>query len=244
MKKNFKKNKMSLIGIDEVNYSPSLAGDCVICALYALKKVRGIKDSKQLTHKQRLKLFGKLHYQSVYSVVPATVNSINSVGIYKARNYAIASALENLYLQLLGMNIKPEKAVIDGPFSKGWMNYFKSKIAISVECMVNADEIIYQVSAASIVARIYADALFTGFGSFYPAVYEGKLWSVMVEKNTRGKNKMKRFKRAIRQLLLRLRFLQNLQYHQVDWDVNDTKEDRDSEIEELKDAIDVLNEKK
>jgi len=55
---------------------------------------------------------------------------------------------------------------------------------------------------------------------------------------------MRRFKRAIRQLLLRLRFLQNLQYHQVDWNVNDTKEDRDSEIEELKDAIDILNEKK
>ena len=55
---------------------------------------------------------------------------------------------------------------------------------------------------------------------------------------------MKRFKRAIRQLLLRLRFLQNLQYHQIDWGVNDTKENRDSEIRELKDAIDVLSEKK
>jgi len=54
---------------------------------------------------------------------------------------------------------------------------------------------------------------------------------------------MRRFKRAIRQLLLRLRFLQNLQYHQVDWNINDTKEDRDDEIEELKDAIDVLSEK-
>jgi len=52
---------------------------------------------------------------------------------------------------------------------------------------------------------------------------------------------MKRFKRAIRQLLLRLRFLQNLQYHQIDWDVNKTKEDRDDEIEELKDAIEVLD---
>jgi len=52
---------------------------------------------------------------------------------------------------------------------------------------------------------------------------------------------MRRFKRAIRQLLLRLRFLQNLQYHQINWDVNDTKEDRDSEIEELKDAIEMLS---
>jgi len=100
--------------------------------------------------------------------MPATVNSINSIGIYKARNYAIATALENLYLQLLGMNIKSEKAIIDGPFSRAWVNYFRSKVAISVECMVNADEIVYEVSAASIVARIYADALFEGFGSFYP----------------------------------------------------------------------------
>ena len=65
----------------------------------------------------------------------------------------------------------------------------------------------------------------------------------MVEKDKKRKNEMKRFKRAIRQLLLRLRFLQNLQYHQIDWDVNDTKRDRDGEIEELKDAIEILNEK-
>jgi len=140
----------------------------VVCALYQLKKVRGVKDSKLLTHKQRLKLFEKLQYNSIYTIVPATVNSINSVGIYKARNYAIASALEGLYLQLLEMNIKPEKAVIDGPFSKEWMNYFRSKVSIPVGCMIDADEIVYQVSAASVVARIYADALFTGFGSFYP----------------------------------------------------------------------------
>jgi len=130
--------------------------------------VRGVKDSKQLTHKQRLKLFGKLHYYSVYTIVPATVNSINSIGVYKARNYAIASALENLYLQLLGMNIKPEKAVIDGPFSKEWMNYFRSKVAIPVECLIDADSKVYEVSAASIIGRIYMDSLFTGFGSFYP----------------------------------------------------------------------------
>ena len=157
-----------IIGIDECNYSPSLSGDCVVCALYPLKKVRGVKDSKLLTHKQRLKLFEKLQYNSIYTIAPATVNSINSIGIYKARNYAIASALESLYLQLLGMNIKPEKAIIDGPFSKEWMNYFRSKVSVPVECMIDADEIVYQVSAASIVARIYADALFIGFGSFYP----------------------------------------------------------------------------
>jgi len=140
----------------------------VVCALYALKKVRGVKDSKLLTHKQRLKLFERLQDNSVYAIVPATVNSINSVGIYKARNYAIASALESLYLQLLAMNIKPEKVIIDGPFSKEWMNYFRSKVAIPVECMVDADSKVYAVSAASTVGKIYMDSLFRGFGSFFP----------------------------------------------------------------------------
>ena len=145
-----------------------MAGDCVICALYALKKVHGVKDSKQLTHKQRIKLFERLQYDSIYTIVPATVNSINSVGIYKARNYAIASALESLYLQLLEMNIKPKKAVIDGPFSKEWMNYFRSKVSIQVECMADADSKVYAVSAASIIGKIYMDSLFMGFGSFFP----------------------------------------------------------------------------
>jgi len=78
------------------------------------------------------------------------------------------SALESLYLQLLQMNIRPERAVIDGPFSKEWMNYFRSKVTVPVECLIDADNKVYTVSAASIVARVYADALFEGFGKFYP----------------------------------------------------------------------------
>jgi len=53
-----------------------------------------------------------------------------------------------------------------------------------------------------------------------------------------------KFKRAIRHLLLRMRFLQNLQYHQVDWDKENVREERDSEINEIQDAINVLDKEK
>lgn len=168
-----------IIGVDEVNFSPSLAGDCVVCAYVASKKVRGVKDSKQLTSKQRLKLFEKLHETGSYSIVLATVNDINELGIYKARNLAIEFAIYKLIRKVRANDVyyqgSIEKVLIDGYFKKEWLNdlsvvlkirYFGNYIP--VECMVNGDELVYEISAASIVARVYADALFAGFGKFYP----------------------------------------------------------------------------
>lgn len=162
-----------IIGCDEVNFSPSLAGDCVICA-YArrpeLPKARGVKDSKLLTAEQRLKLFKKLQ-RGTFTVVPATVNDINQIGIYKARNSAITSAINGILrkIQYSGRFPAEEmKVIIDGYFSDSWLKSFRLLSGLWVECLVNGDQKIYEISAASIVARVYADALFAGFGQFYP----------------------------------------------------------------------------
>lgn len=171
-----------IIGIDEVNFSPSLVGDCIICA-YArkpgIRKVRGVKDSKQLTAKKRLGLFERLHKIGTYSIVLATVNDINELGIYKARNIAIEFAILKLIRKIKANNIYYQriinKIIIDGYFKKQWLNdlsivlkirYFGNYIP--VECLINGDQRIYEISAASIVAKVYMDALFQGFGSFYP----------------------------------------------------------------------------
>lgn len=168
-----------IIGVDEVNFSPSLAGDCVVCALVRCprtRKVPGVKDSKQLIREQKIKLFNQLQKRSLYSVVPATVNDINSMGIYLARNYAIQSAVNHLLIKLEQEEIyQIEKIIIDGYFSKDWLSHyffeFIGNLSIpkgGVECLVNGDQKVYEISAASIVARVYADALFSGFGEFYP----------------------------------------------------------------------------
>lgn len=154
-----------IIAVDEANFSPSLAGDCVVCALLSLRKVEGVKDSKKLAHKRRLELFKKLQKSSLYSIVPATVNEINSTGIYMARNMAILSAVRKL---LFSQNYGIKNVLIDGYFSKKWLKFFSVDLRVPVECMVNGDDLVYECSAASIMARVYADALFQGFGEFYP----------------------------------------------------------------------------
>lgn len=164
-----------IIGVDEVNYSPSLVGDCVVCAFThkdGMRRVKRVKDSKLLTHDQRLKLFEKLQYRSMYSVIPVTVNDINDQGIYYSRNLGITHAVIRLYARMGGVGMvhgKLDKIIVDGKFSEEWTEYFKFIWLFNrVECMVDGDQKVYEVSCASIIAKVYMDALFQGFGSFYP----------------------------------------------------------------------------
>lgn len=164
---------MKIIGIDEANYSPSLAGDCVVAGYYRTgEKVRGIMDSKQLTHSQRLRLFKGLHEQGLYYIIPATVNAINNVGVYRARNFAIIELMKAIQRMISASGSSVDKIIIDGYFSERWMSTFQRNAQswqpIGVFCQVKADETVYEVSSASIIARVYADALFEGFGKFYP----------------------------------------------------------------------------
>jgi len=166
-----------IIGIDEVNFSPSLVGDCIVCALArrpGTRKAKGVKDSKQLTPKRRLELFGEFQKTSIYSIALATVNDIKEHGIYLSRNLAIISAFNALYKKLWETNpgffkYQPLKIIIDGYFSKLWLGRFSLEChGLDINNLINGDEKVYEISAASIVAKVYMDSLFKGFGSFYP----------------------------------------------------------------------------
>lgn len=98
-----------IIGVDEVNYSPSLAGDCVVCALVATSEVKGVRDSKQLTHSQRLALWPALMEYSTYAVALATVQDIEQIGVHIARNNAMVTAVRHLQDKLFAMQMKPKK---------------------------------------------------------------------------------------------------------------------------------------
>ena len=162
------------IGVDESNFSPSLAGDCVVCALIRTgEEVRGVTDSKQLSAKKRLELFTELQKSSLYYVVPATPNSISKVNIYLARNIAIATAITGL-LSVISVDDTfddkqfPQKVLIDGYWSKRWLQVFSEATLLEVEGVVRGDETVYEISAASIVAKVYCDALFAGWEKLYP----------------------------------------------------------------------------
>ena len=157
-----------VIGVDEVNFSPSIAGDCVVCALFPFEKVPGVKDSKALSKKRRLELFRAIQETSLYVILPATVNQIMCLNITRPRNQAIIWSTKMLLELLKNKHITPRKAIIDGPFTEEFIIRMRREVMIDVIPVIKADQKYYAVSAASIVAKVYVDALFEGFGRFYP----------------------------------------------------------------------------
>jgi len=150
---------------EEVNFSPSIAGDCIVVAYYAIRKIKGVTDSKKLTHKKRLELFPKLQRWGHYQVQVASVNEINDIGIYLARNRAIIQAIRGLMSRLQPTG--RVRIIIDGKFSEAWLARIRTP-GTETECIIGGDEKVYECGAASIIARVYADSLFEGFGKFYP----------------------------------------------------------------------------
>jgi ribonuclease HII len=158
-----------ILGVDEVNFSPSLAGDCVVVALAARQKVKGVKDSKVLLPSKRISLFRELQKKSIYSASIATVQEINETGVYLARNNAIISAVDMLISRLRRAGISDKISVgLDGYFSAEWLGRFHTLWDVQVAGVLDGDRRVYEISAASVMAKVIFDALMTGYGKFWP----------------------------------------------------------------------------
>lgn len=160
-----------IIGLDESNFSPSLAGDCVVVAFANIGRgVEGVGDSKKLSPKKRLELFSELQSESLYFVVPATSNSISKVNVYLARNIAAASAVRGLcfILTIAGYG-HPTEVLLDGYWSDEWLRALKGEcFGIPFRGIIGGDSSVYEISAASIIAKVYCDCLFAGWESLFP----------------------------------------------------------------------------
>ena len=130
-------------GIDEVGRG-CLAGP-VVSAAVILKEginLELLKDSKKITFKKRLEISDHIKSNSFFSIGIASVNEILKLNILGASLLSMKRAIENL-------EIKPNLTLIDGNFApKGLKNY---------KTIVNGDEKIKVISAASIIAKVYRD---------------------------------------------------------------------------------------
>ena len=161
-----------VLGVDECNFSPSLAGDCVVCCYYNPSGVhiKGVKDSKIVAKVSQRRLFKELTDKGMFTIVPATVNTIDHIGIYNARNYAVVGAVQLMLLELDHMDVSLDGArvLLDGYWSQTWLSFFKEETGVTFRGIIDGDAKIYEISAASIVARVYIDALFEGYNHFWP----------------------------------------------------------------------------
>tara|TARA_B100000579_G_scaffold299756_1_gene249744 strand:- start:508 stop:1092 length:585 start_codon:yes stop_codon:yes gene_type:complete len=139
------KNNLITAGVDEVGRG-CLAGPVVSAAVILKKNInlKILKDSKKISFNKRLKIAEHIKLNSYFSIGIASVEEIFELNILQA-------ALLSMKRAIVKLNIKPELILIDGTFApKGISNY---------ETIINGDEKIKCISAASIIAKTYRDLL-------------------------------------------------------------------------------------
>ena len=134
---------MITAGVDEVGRG-CLAGPVVSAAviLNGGINLKLLKDSKKISFKKREEISDHIKKNSFFSIGIASVDEILKFNILGASLLSMKRAVENL-------EIKPNLTLIDGRFAPEGLKKFKT--------IVNGDEKIKVISAASIIAKVYRD---------------------------------------------------------------------------------------
>ncbi len=137
--------KLITAGVDEVGRG-CIAGP-VVSAAVILKKginLNILKDSKKIAFNKREEISKHIKLNSYYAVGIASVDEILNLNILRASLLSMKRAINKL-------QIKPELILIDGNFAPEGLKNFKT--------IINGDEKIKSISAASIIAKVYRDKL-------------------------------------------------------------------------------------
>ena len=134
---------MITAGVDEVGRG-CLAGP-VVSAAVILKKgidLKLLRDSKKISFKKREEISEHIKKNSCYAIGIASVEEILNLNILQASLLSMSRAIEKL-------KIKPSLTLIDGNFAPAGLKNYKT--------IINGDEKIKVISAASIIAKVYRD---------------------------------------------------------------------------------------
>lgn len=136
---------MITAGVDEVGRG-CLAGPVVSAAVVLKENIelKLLKDSKKISFNRRLIIAKHIKLNSYYSVGVASVEEILNLNILQASLLSMKRAIDKL-------SIKPKLILIDGTFAPNGIKNYKT--------IINGDEKIKCISAASIIAKTYRDLL-------------------------------------------------------------------------------------
>jgi ribonuclease HII len=147
--------RLLLAGVDEVGRGP-LAGPVVTAAvmLDSGHVIDGLTDSKRLTANKRQMLDLEIRSHALcYSIGQADVDEIDQLNILQATMLAMQRAVA-------GLTIRPNKVVVDG-------NRVPD-LPCAAEAIIAGDGLVDEISAASIVAKVYRDSLMKDLHRQYP----------------------------------------------------------------------------
>ena len=148
----------TIAGVDEVGRGP-LAGP-VVCAavimpLKEIEIIQGVDDSKKLSPKKR-EILAKLIQERAlaYTVYEVNEKIVDEINILQATRLGMKNALESL-------KIVPDTVITDGNMTLD--------IPFPQRSIVHGDALSYSIGAASIVAKVFRDALMEKYAKTYPA---------------------------------------------------------------------------
>ncbi|MCG5500080.1 ribonuclease HII [Ectothiorhodospira lacustris] len=143
-------------GVDEVGRGP-LAGPVVAAAviLDPARPIDGLKDSKALSPARREALDGLIRERALaWSIAICSPAEIDALNILQASLLAMRRAVETLATPA-GL------ALVDG-------NRCPEAMPCQVLAVVQGDKTVAAISAASIIAKVYRDALMVALDAEYP----------------------------------------------------------------------------
>jgi ribonuclease HII len=147
-------------GVDEAGRGP-LAGPVVAAAvlLNPRRPIAGLRDSKKLAPARREQLALLIRERALdYAVGVAQVEEIDAINILQASLLAMRRALQQL-------TRRPTNIIIDGNKAPHLVDLFGY---CRVQTVVGGDDLVPAVSAASILAKTWRDALMTDLDRQYP----------------------------------------------------------------------------
>ncbi len=153
----FSRGYAAVAGVDEVGRGP-LAGP-VVCAAVILpleeeKRILGVDDSKALSAKKREALSERIKDAArAFSVIEVDEGTIDAINILQATRLGMKRAVEAL-------SLPPDFVLTDGNMTLD--------ISCPQKSVVKGDALVYSIGAASIVAKVYRDALMARYAEEFP----------------------------------------------------------------------------
>jgi ribonuclease HII len=149
-----------IAGVDEAGRGP-LAGPVVAAAviLDPRRRIRGLADSKILLPQERTRLAGLIRGRALaWAIAWADRDEIDSLNILEATLLAMRRAL-------LALPVCPTHVQIDGNRCPCFEDL---RLGCTFEAIVDGDASVAAISAASILAKTYRDAMMQALDVCYP----------------------------------------------------------------------------
>ena len=155
-KELYEKGFKNICGIDEAGRGP-LAGPVVVAGVIMPQDsmIEGVNDSKKVSEKKREKLYDLIIQEAIsYSVAIIGQDVIDEINILNATKKGVTQVVDEL-------EIKPDLIVIDA------LEHINTR-GIPYESIIKGDAKCYNISAASIIAKVTRDRIMRQWHEIYP----------------------------------------------------------------------------